>query len=116
MGTAPENTATAFEGLRAEVDRLTSIQLSEEELQACKNKMLGQYALGKQTNSQIAQVLGWYEILGLGIQFDQLFQEEIAQVTASQARDAAKKYFIEPYISLVGPEAAITELGVAAVC
>src|ERR687885_965559 len=115
MGTAPENTATAFEGLRAEVDRLTSIQLSEEELQACKNKMLGQYALGKQTNSQIAQVLGWYEILGLGIQFDQQFQEEIAQVTASQARDAAKKYFIEPYISLVGPEAAIAELGVAAV-
>jgi predicted Zn-dependent peptidase len=78
--------------------------------------MLGQYALGKQTNSQIAQVLGWYEILGLGIKFDQQFQEEIAQVTASQARDAAKKYFIEPYISLVGPEAAITELGVAAVC
>jgi len=116
MGTAPENTATAFEGLRAEVDRLASIQLSEEELQACKNKMLGQYALGKQTNSQIAQVLGWYEILGLGIKFDQQFQEEIAQVTASQARDAAKKYFIEPYISLVGPEAAITELGVAAVC
>src|SRR4028118_615987 len=116
MGTAPENTATAFEGLRAEVDRLTSIQLSEEELQACKNKMLGQYALGKQTNSQIAQVLGWYEILGLGIQFDQQFQEDIAQVTASQARDAAKKYFIEPYVSLVGPETAITELGVAAVC
>jgi predicted Zn-dependent peptidase len=78
--------------------------------------MLGQYALGKQTNSQIAQVLGWYEILGLGIDFDREFQEEIAAVTTSQAREAARKYFIEPYISLVGPEAAITDLGVAAVC
>jgi zinc protease len=116
MGTAPENTATAFEGLRTEVERLTSIHLDEDELQACKNKMLGQYALGKQTNSQIAQVLGWYEILGLGIDFDREFQEEIAAVTTSQAREAARKYFIEPYISLVGPEAAITDLGVAAVC
>ncbi|MBE9184554.1 insulinase family protein [Microcoleus sp. LEGE 07076] len=116
MGTAPENTVTAFEGLRTEVDRLANIELSEEELQACKNKMLGQYALGKQTNSQIAQVVGWYEILGLGIKFDQEFQEKIAQVTSSEAQEAAKKYFIEPYVSLVGPEAAITELGVPAVC
>ncbi|MCU0544229.1 MAG: insulinase family protein [Oscillatoriaceae cyanobacterium Prado104] len=115
MGTAPENTVTAFEGLRTEVDRLASIQLDEAELQACKNKMLGQYALGKQTNSQIAQVLGWYETLGLGIEFDREFQEEIAAVTTFQAREAAQKYFIEPYISLVGPEVAIAELGAAAV-
>jgi zinc protease len=108
---------TAYEGLRTEVDRLANIQLDEEELQACKNKMLGQYALGKQTNSQIAQVLGWYEILELGMKFDQEFQEEIAAVTTAEAREAAHKYFIEPYVSLVGPEAAIQELGAAtAVC
>ncbi len=116
MGTAPENTATAFDGLRTEVDRLADTQLSEEELQACKNKMLGQYALGKQTNSQIAQVVGWYETLGLGIKFDHKFQEQIARVTASQAQEAAKKYFGEPYVSLVGPEAAVKEWGVPAVC
>ena len=116
MGTAPENTATAFDGLRTEVDRLANIELSEEELQACKNKMLGQYALGKQTNSQIAQVVGWYETLGLGVKFDEQFQAEIAAVTATEAREAAQKFFIEPYISLVGPEAAITELGAVAVC
>jgi len=104
MGTAPENTAIAFDGLRTEVDRLANIQLDEEELQACKNKMLGQYALGKQTNSQIAQVVGWYETLGLGIKFDEF-----------EAREAAQKFFIEPYISLVGPEAAITEFGAVAV-
>jgi zinc protease len=115
MGTAPENTQTAFDGLRTEVDRLTSLQLSDEELQACKNKILGQYALGKQTNSQIAQVVGWYETLGLGIKFDEQFQAEIAQVTAAEARDAARKFFVEPYISLVGPEAAIAEFGLAAV-
>ncbi|XZN95389.1 MAG: M16 family metallopeptidase [Microcoleus sp.] len=116
MGTAPENTQTAFDGLRTEVDRLANTQLDDEELQACKNKILGQYALGKQTNSQIAQVVGWYETLGLGIKFDEEFQAEIAQVTASEARDAARKFFVEPYVSLVGPEAAIKEFGLAAVC
>lgn len=52
----------------------------------------------------------------LNIKFDEQFQAEIAAVTAAEAREAAQKFFIEPYISLVGPEAAITELGVAAVC
>jgi predicted Zn-dependent peptidase len=36
----------------------------EDALQAAKNKLLGQYALGKQTNAQIAQIFGWYETLG----------------------------------------------------
>lgn len=111
MGTAPENTSVALEGLRTEVDRLVNIRLTEEELQSSKNKLLGQYALGKQTNSQISQVLGWYEILGLGIAFDQSFQDAIAAVTAAEAQEAAQEYFIEPYLSLVGPEDAVTALG-----
>ncbi|MGB3200217.1 MAG: pitrilysin family protein, partial [Nodosilinea sp.] len=71
IGTAPENAATALEGLRFEVERLKTTVLTDEELQSTKNKQLGQYALGKQTNAQIAQLLGWYEILGLGVEYDQ---------------------------------------------
>ena len=67
MGTAPENTEIAIALLQEEVERLTKIELSESELQGAKNKLLGQYALGKQTNSEIAQIYGWYESLGLGI-------------------------------------------------
>ena len=60
--------------------------------------------MGKQTNSQIAQILGWYEILNLGIYFDSKFQENLAMVTSAEAQQVANKYFIEPYISIVGPE------------
>ncbi len=116
MGTAPENTAIALEGLRTEVERLCNTHLSGDELQAAKNKLLGQYALGKQTNAQLAQVYGWYEILGLGIEFDGIFTEEIAAVTVAIAREAASRYFIEPYISLVGPAAAVSQFAVAAAC
>ncbi|MCG6138011.1 MAG: insulinase family protein [Nostoc sp. LLA-1] len=107
MGTAPENTSIALEGLRTEVDLLCTTEVSATALQAAKNKILGQYALGKQTNGQIAQIYGWYETLGLGIDFDQVFQELIASVNAKDAMAAACKYLQEPYISLVGQEAAI---------
>jgi zinc protease len=107
MGTAPENTSVALSGLRTEVDKLTNIPLKEDALQTAKNKILGQYALGKQTNAQIAQIYGWYEILGLGIEFDTNFQEQIAAVTATEAMSAAYKYLREPYVSLVGQEEAI---------
>ena len=110
MGTAPENTAIALEGLRTEVELLCSAQLSEEALQAAKNKLLGQYALGKQTNAQIAQVFGWYETLGLGISFDSQFQQQVAGVTAAMAQAAACRYLLEPYVSLVGPEEAVNSV------
>ncbi len=110
MGTAPENTETAIIGLQTEVERLCSTQLSIEELQAAKNKLLGQYALGKQTNAQLAQVYGWYETLGLGIEFDTQFQQEVMRVTPEMAQAVATRYFTEPYVSLVGPAEAIQPL------
>ncbi len=106
LGTAPENTAVAIAGLEREVQRLTEIRLPAEELQAAKNKLLGQYALGKQTNAEIAQLYGWYETIGVGIEFDRSFQTAVAAVTAEQAQAIAQRYFsLPPYIAAVGPAA-----------
>ncbi|MBW4543640.1 MAG: insulinase family protein [Symplocastrum torsivum CPER-KK1] len=110
MGTAPENTETALVGLSTEVERLCSTPLSPDELQTAKNKLLGQYALGKQTNAQLAQTYGWYETLGLGIEFDTRFQQDVANVTPEMAQAVARLYFLEPYVSVVGPAEAINKL------
>lgn len=108
MGTAPENTNIAIDGLRAEVERLCRAELTPQEVQVAKNKLLGQYALGKQTNAEIAQIFGWYETLELGIEFDVQFQEIAAQVTPEKLQEVACRYFSEsPYLSLVGPEEAL---------
>ncbi|MBE9197399.1 insulinase family protein, partial [Synechocystis sp. LEGE 06083] len=104
MGTAPENTAIAIAGLRAETERLCAQALEEEEITAAKNKLLGQYALGKQTNGEIAHLFGWYETLGLGLGFDSEFQEQVKAVTAPDAQRVAQNYLAEPYLSVVGPE------------
>ncbi|MEB3216430.1 MAG: pitrilysin family protein [Nostocales cyanobacterium 94392] len=110
MGTAPENTTTALAGLRREVDLLSSSKLAESALQTAKNKILGQYALSKQTNGQIAQIYGWYEILGLGIAFDQKFQEDITALTPVETINTAAKYLKEPFVSVIGQKEAINRV------
>ncbi|MGF1538032.1 MAG: M16 family metallopeptidase [Elainellaceae cyanobacterium] len=108
IGTAAHNTAIAREGLQQEMERLCQRSLAEAELQIAQNKLLGQYALGKQTNSQIAQLMGWYEVLGLGIEFDQTFQQCCRAVTTDDVQQVAQRYFNSgPFISMVGPEASI---------
>ena len=113
IGTAPENAATALEGLRFEVERLRETLLTDDDLQAAKNKLLGQYALGKQTNAQLAQLLGWYEILGLGVEFDHQFPDLVNAVTALDTEAVAQAFFQDPTIVLLGPEAAIAPLAKA---
>lgn len=110
IGTAPENIQIALNGLQQELDRLKTTPLTPTELQVSKNKMLGQYALGKQTNGQIAQALGWYETLGLGIEFDREFQSAIAAVTCSDIQAAAQRHFVEQYVSILGPDTAVASL------
>lgn len=107
IGTAPGNVAIALTGIQHEIERLRTTRLTPEDLQIAKDKYLGQYALGKQTNAQIAQIYGWYEILGAGIDFDQQFQQDFAAVTAAAVQEVANQYFIEPYVSIVGPAASL---------
>jgi len=110
MGTSPDNTALALDSLSQELERLGQVPLLADELQAAKNKLLGQYALGKQTNAQLAQILGWYEVLGLGVDFDQTFQDAAAAVTVEDVQRVAQRWFTQPQVSLLGPEAAVAPL------
>jgi zinc protease len=103
MGTAVSNTRVAVSGLRAEVERLCMKPLSAIELQSAKDRLLGQYALGKQTNGQLAQTYGWYELMGLELDFDRQFSEAIQKLSADRLQEVAEKYLSEPYISIVSP-------------
>jgi len=107
MGTAADNTAIALQKLQAEIDRLCQHPLTPEELETTKRKMLGQYVLGKQSNAQLAHLMGWYEILGLGITYDQTFPQQIANMDSETVHQAACQCLQLSHISLVGSEAAL---------
>lgn len=110
LGTAIENGAQALAGLRFELDRLSQEPLTAAELEVTQRKILGQYALGKQSNAQLAQLYGWYETLGLGIDFDHQFSEAIAAVTREDLQRVAQTWLSQGCLSLIGPEEAIAAL------
>ncbi|AFY68960.1 processing peptidase [Thalassoporum mexicanum PCC 7367] len=112
MGTAPQNALTAREGLQAECDRLAQGLLEPDELAMTKSKLIGQYALSKQTNAQIANAIGLYETLGLGADYDEIFTEQIKAVTLAEIERVAQHYFAQPAISVVGPDQAMQQLQV----
>ncbi|MEN9208059.1 MAG: pitrilysin family protein [Gloeomargarita sp. GMQP_bins_120] len=107
LGTAAANTQLALVKLAAEMQRLLAAPLPEAELLTARSKLLGQYALGKQTNAQIAHLLGWYEVLGLGADYDVTFPQLIRQLTPEQLWRSAQRYLRHPWVSLVGPEGAL---------
>ncbi|WP_299486733.1 pitrilysin family protein [Acaryochloris sp. IP29b_bin.137] len=107
LGTAAENTAISLTKLQAEIDRLRQQPLPDEELATAKSKLLGQYVLGKQSNAQLAHLMGWYEALGLGIHYDQTFPKQIECLKAETVYQAACQHLYHSHISLVGSEAAM---------
>lgn len=107
MGTSADNTAIALQKLQAEIHRLCQNPLSSEDLETTKSKLLGQYVLGKQSNAQLAHLMGWYEILGLGITYDHTFPQQIADMDSDTVYQAACRYLQQSYVSLVGSEAAL---------
>jgi zinc protease len=110
MGTAPQNALAAKEGLQAECDRLAQGLLEPEELAMTKSKLIGQYALSKQTNAQIANAIGLYETLGLGADYDAIFTEQVKAVSLAEIERVAQIYFAQPAISVVGPDEAMAQL------
>lgn len=107
LGTAADNTAIALTKLQAEIDRLSQRPLAAEELETAKSKLLGQYVLGKQSNAQLAHLMGWYEALGLGIHYDQNFPKQIASLDVETVYQVACQHLQQSHISLVGSDAAV---------
>ncbi|MEN9229522.1 MAG: pitrilysin family protein [Thermostichus sp. DG02_5_bins_236] len=107
MGTASDNTEMALDRLQAEIHRLHEHPLTSEEVELAQRKLLGQYALSKQTNAQVAQLAGWYEILGLGMEFDQQYLSLVRHLNAEQLHQAVQTYLVMPVLALVGPNQAL---------
>ncbi|MEM9568968.1 MAG: pitrilysin family protein [Cyanobacteria bacterium P01_E01_bin.34] len=103
IGTAPANTELAIAGLQAEIERLRDQPLTEEELTLAKRKILGHYALSKQTNGQVAQLMGWYETLGLGVDRDRRYPDIIQALSAEVLQRAAQEHLCNPIVSVVSP-------------
>lgn len=105
IGTEPKNIQTSIEGFETEIKKLKEIPVGEEELQSAKNNVIGKQQFVTETNTQQANLLCYYGVVGLGFNFQQEIIERIKKVTPEQIQDCANKYFTDKYVlSILRPE------------
>ena len=105
IGTNPENLNYAQNRLLEEVFRLKKEFVGSKELQEAKDKLLGHYIIGQETNLDKATTIGWFEASGRGYKLDNQYAQLINSVTESDIIEVANKYFNNNYVlSIVKPE------------
>ena len=92
MQTRNESAREAIETARAELERIRRDGVTAEELQDAKSYLTGSFALGLETNDDVADFLGQVEYLGLGLDYVDRYPELIRKVTAEDVLRVARKY------------------------
>ncbi len=97
IGTEPSNIQTSIDGFKVEIDKIKEVPISEEELHNAKNNLLGKLQFLSETNSQQANIMAYYSIMGRPFSYRQCLVEKIKNVTVSEIQNCAKKYFTDKY-------------------
>ncbi len=105
-GTDPANTSKVVGAMLAEVERLRAAAPPLEEVEAAKRGVVGRYALSREDLEAQAFYLGWYEILGVGFDYDERFPREIEKVTPEDVARVARRYLGRQTVAIVGPASA----------
>lgn len=98
IGTNPATLDKAKDGLFKEINKLKTEYVGDKELQNAKEKLLGNYVIGLETNLDKASNLGWYEASTRGYEFKDDYENLINSVTDSDIIEVANKYFNDNYI------------------
>lgn len=93
IATEPKNIEVSMAGFKEEIDKIKSINVSEEELENAKNNIIGKWAFTQETNMQQACMYAHYGVLGAGFDFNERAKELIKKVTSEQVKACAEKYF-----------------------
>ena len=87
-----------------EIARLQEEPVTAEELQRAKAYLKGHYLLSHQYSAQYAYDLAWYELAGLGAEYDARLPAALDAVTADDVRRVARAYFTHYYLIVVIPQ------------
>jgi zinc protease len=99
----PENAAKAKEGMLAILDDIKVNGVSDEELERAINKEIGSFILRRETAQRRSYDIGWYEMLGAGIDLDATYPDKLRAVTSEDVQRVATTYLTNYVLSSVGP-------------
>ena len=101
IATEPKNIEVSLKGFEEEIEKIKTIPVSEEELENAKNNLFGKWAFISETNSQQANWLAHYGIMGFGFDFREKAVERIKKVTPADILACANKYFNEKSVTAI---------------
>jgi len=104
IGTRPETIANARRRMRRIFENLCEKPIPQKELERAKSFIIGKFLIAHQTNIRKAFYPAWFELLGLGYDYDEKYPELIQGVTGRDVRRVARKYFRSPCIVTLVPE------------
>lgn len=101
IGTEPSNIDTSIEGFNQEISKIKNILVSEEELHNAKNNLIGKQQFLTETNSQQANLIAYYSIMGFPCNYQEELIGKIKKVTPEEIKECANKYFTDNYITAI---------------
>lgn len=106
VGTTPEKVAACEREFYAELEKLKTTGLSDEELARAKATVIGQRKVSLQDNAQVALMAGLDELYGLGYNYFETMDAKFRGVTMDDIKRVAVKYLADrPHaIVVVRPE------------
>lgn len=106
-GVNPVNVERAIESILAEVNRIRTQTVGEDELADGKSYLTGVLPLSLETNGGVARILQNIETYDLGLDYLDRYPGIVNSLTLDQVRDAAARYFSTDQIVVVtaGPVA-----------
>ena len=98
IGTEPSNIQTSIAGFKEEIEKIKTILVSDEELHNAKNNLIGKQQFLSETNTQQANIMAYYSIMGKGFDYRNTVIEQIKQVTSEDILNCANKFFTEDFV------------------
>lgn len=104
IGTEPSNIKTSIAGFKEEIEKIKTIPVSETELKNAVNNLIGKQQFVTETNSQQANMMAYYSIMGKPFEYQKTVIEMLHKVTPNDILSCANKYFTDDYVlSIIKP-------------
>ncbi len=105
IGTAPESVSDAIEGLREQIQLITTQPPSESEVAAAKAYLTGSFVFEFESNALVASYLANTELFSLGEDYPRRFLAEVEKVTPEDVFEVARTYLNPEAMTevIVGP-------------
>lgn len=92
----PETLETVQRTMIEQVDVLCEGRFTDDDMERAKRFLIGRHALRHQRTRDRAFHLGWYEVMGLGYQYDFLYSKKVQRVGRPDIERVCKEYLAEP--------------------